>query len=218
MSISKRLRYEILRRDNYACRYCGRAAPDVKLTVDHVVPESLGGSSDDPANLVAACEDCNNGKSSSNPDAPLVADVSADAIRWAKAMASAGQILLGDRSRRELLRGRFVEAWNRWTYKDWKTGQQVHVPLEGDWAGSVDMILAAGLPIEILCDCVDLAMGRKGVTDEFRYMCGIAWKKVNQLRQIAGEIIEAETAECGQPPPVSQVLTEQARIARQPDD
>lgn len=33
MAVSKRLRYEILRRDDHACRYCGDRAPDVKLTV-----------------------------------------------------------------------------------------------------------------------------------------------------------------------------------------
>lgn len=63
MTVSKRLRFEILRRDNHACRYCGGVAPDATITVDHVVPVALGGS-DDPSNLVAACKDCNAGKSS----------------------------------------------------------------------------------------------------------------------------------------------------------
>lgn len=81
MAVSKRLRYEVLRRDNHACRYCGRSAPDVALTVDHVVPVALGGS-DDPGNLVTACRDCNSGKSASSPDAPIVANVADDALRW----------------------------------------------------------------------------------------------------------------------------------------
>lgn len=54
MAVSKRTRYEVLRRDNHTCRYCGGSAPDVRLTVDHVLPVTLGGS-DDPSNLVAAC-------------------------------------------------------------------------------------------------------------------------------------------------------------------
>src|SRR6185369_3226628 len=61
MAVSKRLRFEILRRDNHTCRYCGRSAPEVKLTVDHVKPEALGGRTE-PDNLVAACSDCNAGK------------------------------------------------------------------------------------------------------------------------------------------------------------
>jgi hypothetical protein len=82
MAVSKRLRYEILRRDNHACRYCGATAPQVKLNVDHVIPTSLGGS-DKPGNLVTACADCNSGKTSSLPNAEPVADVDQDAFRRA---------------------------------------------------------------------------------------------------------------------------------------
>lgn len=38
MAVSKRTRFEVLRRDDHTCRYCGQSAPDVKLTVDHVLP------------------------------------------------------------------------------------------------------------------------------------------------------------------------------------
>lgn len=61
MSISKRLRYTIFRRDGFACVYCGRRAPSVTLEVDHRIPRSLGGP-DDPSNLCSACWDCNRGK------------------------------------------------------------------------------------------------------------------------------------------------------------
>lgn len=66
-AISKRLRFEILRRDGSSCRYCGRNAPDVEIQVDHIVPVSLGGTND-LLNLVAACVDCNNGKSARRID------------------------------------------------------------------------------------------------------------------------------------------------------
>lgn len=80
MAVSQRLRYEILRRDNHACRYCGATAPDVKLNVDHVIPTSLGGS-DKPDNLVTACADCNGGKTSSMPNAATVEDVNQETFR-----------------------------------------------------------------------------------------------------------------------------------------
>lgn len=82
MAVSKRLRYEILRRDNHSCRYCGAAAPTVKLNVDHVIPTSLGGS-DKPSNLVASCADCNGGKTSSMPNAMPVDDVDQATFRQA---------------------------------------------------------------------------------------------------------------------------------------
>ena len=65
MAVGKRLRFEILKRDGFTCRYCGqrysRKTPAVKLEVDHVIPEALGGS-DDAENLITACFDCNRGK------------------------------------------------------------------------------------------------------------------------------------------------------------
>lgn len=61
MAVSKRLRYEVLLRDGFTCRYCGAKAPDVLLEVDHVIPRTLGGT-DDLTNLVTACEPCNQGK------------------------------------------------------------------------------------------------------------------------------------------------------------
>ena len=91
MAVSKRTRFEVLRRDNYTCRYCGASAPEVQITVDHVVPVALGGS-DDPTNLACACWACNSGKASTKPDEQTVADVSEDAIRWAKAMQSAAEM------------------------------------------------------------------------------------------------------------------------------
>ncbi len=59
--LSKRLRYEILRRDCFTCQYCGGKAPATRLHVDHIEPVSKGGT-DDPRNLRTACIDCNLGK------------------------------------------------------------------------------------------------------------------------------------------------------------
>lgn len=85
MPVSQRLRYEVLRRDNHACRYCGATAPDVKLHVDHVIPQALGGS-DHPTNLVTSCQPCNIGKTSSMPNAMPVADVDQETFRQSMAV------------------------------------------------------------------------------------------------------------------------------------
>lgn len=61
MSISKRLRFEVFRRDGYTCMYCGRRAPSVILEADHRMPRCKGGA-DTLDNLVSACWDCNRGK------------------------------------------------------------------------------------------------------------------------------------------------------------
>lgn len=59
--IPKRTRFEIFKRDGFKCQYCGKAAPEVILEIDHVVPVAHGGTND-ITNLVTACRECNNGK------------------------------------------------------------------------------------------------------------------------------------------------------------
>lgn len=60
--VSKRMRFEVFKRDNFTCQYCGRMAPDVVLQVDHIKPVAKGGKNE-MINLVTSCFDCNNGKS-----------------------------------------------------------------------------------------------------------------------------------------------------------
>jgi len=60
-AISKRVRFEVFKRDSFACQYCGASAPDSILHVDHIKPVSKGGDNE-IVNLVTACLDCNSGK------------------------------------------------------------------------------------------------------------------------------------------------------------
>lgn len=61
-AIGDKLRFEVFKRDQFKCQYCGKAAPDVILHVDHINPVSKGGDND-ILNLVTSCIDCNSGKS-----------------------------------------------------------------------------------------------------------------------------------------------------------
>jgi hypothetical protein len=67
-TLSKRLRFEIFKRDNFRCKYCGSSPTVRPLHVDHVVPVVEGGT-DDPENLVTSCEPCNLGKAAVPLDA-----------------------------------------------------------------------------------------------------------------------------------------------------
>lgn len=59
--ISKKLRFKVLRRCGFKCRYCGCPSTEVRLDVDHIVPVSRGGTNAE-SNLTASCRDCNIGK------------------------------------------------------------------------------------------------------------------------------------------------------------
>ena len=55
--IEQKIMWEVYRRDEYTCRYCG--ANDRPLTVDHIVLwEEMGPSI--PLNLISSCKKCNN--------------------------------------------------------------------------------------------------------------------------------------------------------------
>ena len=66
MAVSRKLRFEVFKRDSFTCQYCGRTAPEVLLEADHIEPLAKGGK-DTILNLITACKDCNGGKS----DTPL---------------------------------------------------------------------------------------------------------------------------------------------------
>ncbi|MCX4605430.1 HNH endonuclease [Streptomyces anulatus] len=188
MAVSKRLRYEILRRDSHTCRYCGASAPDVPLRVDHVTPVALGGG-DTPDNLVTACQDCNSGKSSSTVDASLVAGVSDDALRWADAMKQAAIGLLEQEKPKVEYRAAFKTEWDRW-----ERGNGEPFELPGDWKPSIERFRIAGLPAWVWAEIVDTAMGYDKVlsSNKFKYCCGIAWNKVTELQTEARSLVGAK--------------------------
>lgn len=61
-AISKRMRFEVLKRDSFTCQYCGKQPPDAILHLDHIKPVSKGGKNT-ILNLITSCSDCNLGKS-----------------------------------------------------------------------------------------------------------------------------------------------------------
>lgn len=61
-SVPKGVRFDVMNRDNFMCRYCGRRPPEVKLVVDHLIAVANGGTNEF-ANLVTSCDPCNAGKS-----------------------------------------------------------------------------------------------------------------------------------------------------------
>lgn len=187
MAISKRLRYEILRRDDHTCRYCGGKAPDVRITIDHVVPLALGGI-DEPENLVAACVDCNTGKSSVPVAAPLVQDVEQDAMRWAAAMKRASEIQAAESDSRRLYVEAFEDAWHRWTYED---GREVTRPAE--WASYIGNLHDQGLELTVLIAVVDDVLPRR-IPDYrmWRYFCGAIRNVMADRADIAAEILRVE--------------------------
>jgi 5-methylcytosine-specific restriction endonuclease McrA len=60
-------RRNVAKRDHHTCQYCGAQPGWERITVDHVVPRSQGGTSS-WTNCVAACPECNARKADRTPD------------------------------------------------------------------------------------------------------------------------------------------------------
>lgn len=187
--ISKRLRFEILRRDGHRCRYCGATADEAPLTVDHVIPRALGGI-DDGTNLVTACADCNNGKASVSPDNPVVDEVREQAERFRQALRIVAE---RDRQQREaqfekldLMVSDWAQEWFlavRECDRKWK--------LPNDASASLIRFYESGL------DEVDLhwALGETFArafdsADGWRYFCAICWNTIRQRTDEALAMID----------------------------
>lgn len=62
--VTHKLRFDVLERDQYQCKYCGASTKkdnEVQLVVDHIIPLELGGTND-MTNLITSCFSCNEGK------------------------------------------------------------------------------------------------------------------------------------------------------------
>ncbi len=59
-------RRNIFARDRNHCQYCGKKYPTTELSLDHVIPRSMGGKSN-WQNVVCSCTDCNVKKGGRTP-------------------------------------------------------------------------------------------------------------------------------------------------------
>ncbi len=163
MAISTRTRFEVFKRDGFRCIYCGASPVERPLHVDHVEPISKGGT-DDPANLVTACAECNLGKSS----VPLREKRLAPNIATEADQEHAEQIREYLKLQKKIARARTKVADEFLAYWDERLGgyhSQVPSMVPG-WLRefSLDRLMeAVGIT----------SRKRKGLTQSLKYFCGI---------------------------------------------
>lgn len=190
-AISKRLRFEVLKRDGHRCRYCGATAEDAKLTVDHVMPIALGGN-DEPSNLVTACAPCNAGKSSANPDDPLVREVDESA----RVMAEAFRLVMIERRARQVEINEQIDyfgskVWGRFTST--ATGKPIELP--SGWRVTIERFLSIGFDLYDLNEFTKTAMASEATGEGvFAYFCGVAWNTLRDIQQATADLVAADAA------------------------
>lgn len=180
MAISKRTRFEVLRRDNHTCQYCGGKAPDVILHVDHIIPVALGGD-DSPGNLVTACKDCNAGKTSISPDSPIVAAIALRSAEYALTNLNRAARIESEMLEMERYEEDFLVSWNRWSTGTGTSAAKL--PLPSDWRNSLKTWWKVKVPFSLIDSAIETAMGAPEVEPDatFRYFAGVIWRTLDEF-------------------------------------
>lgn len=114
MAVSTRTRFEVFKRDNFTCRYCGKSSPQVILEIDHIIATANGGS-DDTMNLATSCWDCNRGKAAVPLDQVMTGEDPHDAaillLEKRRQLEEYNVVLAEDRKRRF---DAFQELYSLW--------------------------------------------------------------------------------------------------------
>lgn len=175
--ISKRLRFEIFKRDGFQCQYCGATPPGALLHCDHIEPVSRGGTNDTD-NLITACQSCNLGKS----DIPLEViskslSERAEEVREREEQVAGYQSVL--KAKRDRIEDEAQKLLNMFCEQYSKDGipQRDFISIKRfiELLGFDDCLEAA----ELAC-----AKFYSGYARSFRYFCGVCW---NKIRRTDGE-------------------------------
>ena len=202
--VPKRLRFEVFKRDQFTCRYCGRKPPAVILHADHVLPICLGGVTA-IGNLVASCADCNLGKSG-KPLSDVTIALKPEEERERFEQMKAYEEFLDEQVTVRL--GWAKELLEYWCCE--KEGQKEDpyaVDLKVDKA--VKQFLRYLVKSEVR-EAIDIAFERQRMSEyaRFKFFCGICWRKIKQKE--SPNVRETVRANAGlidsQEPPAAALL------------
>jgi hypothetical protein len=180
MALSVRTRFEVFKRDEFRCRYCGRQSPEVVLEVDHIVPVCDGGS-DDPINLATSCWDCNHGKAGVPLDQVVTGEDPHEKaillLERERQLREYNTVLAVTRARAE------ADTWELWRYWQIENGHTDeaafnYAPRQDlNWLRSA----VAYCPKELIRNFMDLAQLRRA-TDNLRYVggCVRSWREAGK--------------------------------------
>lgn len=173
LAISKKLRFDVFKRDEFRCVYCGATPSEtVVLECDHVVPVSDGGATDID-NLVTACFTCNRGKSAT----PLTVVPQSMEEKAAEIAEREAQI----RAYYNIIEARRERRDDElWSVADVYMERFHDDSIQRSRLASIRTLLDRLDYFEVL-EAMEIAVNRhhsRGVA--FRYFCGICWRKIKR--------------------------------------
>lgn len=173
--ISKKLRFEIFKRDGFTCQYCGDHPPKTILHVDHIYPVKRGGGNNQD-NLITSCIDCNLGKSATPlSNVPMSLRDRAKEIEEREAQLSGyNKILFEKAERLEIQSWTVAAALSNTEYVESYNRQRLL---------SIKRFLEL-LPLTEVLEAVEITLARWGSTTKdraFKYFCAIYWRKIREI-------------------------------------
>jgi hypothetical protein len=182
---SKRLRFEVFKRDGFTCQYCGSQPPETVLVCDHIDPVVNGGKTTID-NLITACEPCNQGKGGRvltaraiRPDADLLL------LEVQQELAELQRFQAAEKQRDEILNQLALDLQDRWmdiTGDDYPPNTSVFVQMLRKYSP------------EIVHDSVLVTAKREAdgmfrrVDDAIPYLWGVAKRISSRLEEQGGEL------------------------------
>lgn len=175
-SISKKLRFEIFKRDSFTCQYCGSTPPKVALEIDHITPVSKGGNNN-TENLITSCFNCNRGKS--NIELKRIIPTMAESL---KSMVAKEEQLKEFKKFTKKIKRRRNREINR-VAKIYEEEFEGWLLTSSFKKNSIGRFLKE-LPIHEVEEAMEQATSI--IADEdgaIKYFCGICWNKINPNRR-----------------------------------
>jgi hypothetical protein len=169
--LSKKTRFEVFKRDQFQCSYCGaHPSETVMLEVDHVIPVAEGGTND-IENLVTACWDCNRGKGAVPlTSIPQSLELKAELVAEREAQIRAYYQILEFRKERQ-----DEEMWSVADIFMERFGEE---SIRRDYVVSIRMFLDRLNVFEVR-EAMEIACARKySQTPAWKYFCGVCWNKI----------------------------------------
>lgn len=167
-AISKKTRFEVFKRDNFTCQYCGKTPPDVMLEIDHLKPVSKNGS-DNINNLITACFDCNRGKSNIEINRiPNSLQENYEILHERQEQLKEYQKIIAAIERNYV---KNIERVNT-IFNDWFADQG----LTDKFKRTTVKLFLKKLPHNKVFDAMDIACSKIHKPDQaIKYFCGICW-------------------------------------------
>lgn len=171
MPITKKVRFEVFKRDGFKCAYCGKSPPQITLEVDHIDPRSRGGK-DDINNLLTACFECNRGKTNIPlTKAPLKLSENLEILKEQEDQLKEYRKFVKKIENRIIKDIEDINAVYKMAFPGWEFSDKFKQV-------SLKRFLSL-LPKEEIMSSLELAIARVKDSDKvISYFCGICWHKI----------------------------------------